>query len=103
MQFMSTSIGYTFEKHMSMGRWRGEEEHKILEAVFGRTSNRVTISEKFNNIMSSNRTKKDFYFGFSWVGFFRSKLRVVLGLGIVVDHGFQIWIYPQCKWLTSNV
>ena len=86
---MSTSIGYTFEKYMGMGPWRGKEEHKILEAVFGRTSNRVALTL--------------LYFAFSSVGFVRSKLRVVLGLSIVVDHGFQIWIYPQCKLLTSNV
>ena len=100
---MSTSIGYTFEKYVGMGSWRGKEEHKILEAVFGRTSNRVAISEKFRNIMSSNRTKRDLYFAFSSVGFVRSKLRVVLGLSIVVDHRFQIWIYPQCKLFSSNV
>lgn len=81
-------IGYIFEKYVGMSFWWGKEEYKILEVVFGRIFNCVVIFEKFCNIMLFNWIKRDFYFVFSLVGFVCFKLRVVLGLSIVVDYGF---------------
>ena len=62
IRLMSASVGCTIEKYM--GRRRSKEEYKMLEAVLSSTSNRIAISEKFRIIMSSNRSKRGFYFTF---------------------------------------
>ena len=89
---MSTSVGYTLEKYM--GRWRSKEEYKILEAVL--SSNPTVSLFLRNSVLLCHLTepKEAFTLLFSSIGFLRSKLRVVFGPSIVVDDGFEIWIYP---------